>query len=92
MHTHETDGHHSIAEMAEAAVKRGYSHIAITDHSKALAMANGLDEQRLLDQIEEVRQVSELFENLTILSGCEVDVLEDGAWISMMKSWRSSTL
>lgn len=78
MHTHETDGHHSIAEMAEAALKRGYSHIAITDHSKALAMANGLDEQRLLDQIEEVRQVSEQFENLTILSGCEVDVLQDG--------------
>lgn len=78
MHTHETDGHHSIAEMAEAAVAKGYTHMAITDHSKALAMANGLDEKRLLDQIEEVRQVSDQFENLTILAGCEADILKDG--------------
>ncbi len=78
MHTHETDGRHSIAEMAEAAKNRGYTHIAITDHSQALAMANGLDEKRLLDQIEKVRRVSEEFDGFTILAGCEVDILQDG--------------
>ena len=78
MHTHETDGHHSIEEMAAAAIKKGYTHIAITDHSKALAMANGLDEKRLLEQIEEVRRASDQLENLTILAGCEVDILKDG--------------
>ena len=78
MHTHETDGHHSIAEMAEAAKSKGYTHIAITDHSQALAMANGLDEKRLLEQIEEVRRVSDEFEDFTILAGCEVDILQDG--------------
>lgn len=78
MHTHETDGHHSIAEMAEAGKKKGYTHIAITDHSQALAMANGLDEKRLLEQIEEVRRVSDEFEDFTILAGCEVDILKDG--------------
>ncbi len=78
MHTHETDGHHSIAEMAQAAIKKGYTHIAITDHSKALAMANGLDEKRLLDQIEEVRRVSDEFDDFTILAGCEVDIRQEG--------------
>ncbi len=78
MHTHATDGRYSIEEMAEAAEKAGYSYIAITDHSKALAMANGLDEKRLLDQMQQVRQVSGKFKKLTILSGCEVDILRDG--------------
>jgi DNA polymerase (family 10) len=78
MHTHATDGHHSIEEMALAAAEAGYSHIAITDHSKALAMANGLDEKRLLEQIREVRDVSARFKKITILAGCEVDILQDG--------------
>ena len=64
--------------MAEAAQSLGRRFIAITDHSKALAMANGLDEKRLLDQIKEVREISQRFENFTILSGCEVDILQDG--------------
>ena len=78
MHTTATDGHFSISEMAEAAQSLGRRFIAITDHSKALAMANGLDEKRLLDQIKEVREISKRFENFTILSGCEVDILQDG--------------
>ena len=78
MHTHATDGRYSIEEMADAAEKAGYSYIAITDHSKALAMANGLDEKRLLDQIRKVRDASEKLSKLTILSGCEVDILRDG--------------
>ena len=78
MHTRASDGHHSIEEMARAASEAGYTHLAITDHSKALAMANGLNETRLLAQIAEVRETSEKFEDLTILSGCEVDILSDG--------------
>jgi DNA polymerase (family 10) len=78
MHTTATDGRFSIEEMAEAAQQAGYTHMAITDHSKALAMANGLDERRLLAQIEQVREASKKFDGLTILSGCEVDILRDG--------------
>ena len=78
MHTTETDGHFSMNEMAEAARAKGYHYIAITDHSKALAMANGLDEKRLLGQIEQVHETSEQWEDFTILSGCEVDILQDG--------------
>ncbi len=78
MHTTETDGHFSMNEMAAAARAKGYRYIAITDHSKALAMANGLDEKRLLGQIEQVRETSEQWEDFTILSGCEVDILRDG--------------
>ena len=78
MHTTATDGHFSIAEMAEAAQRLGHRFVAITDHSKALAMANGLDEKRLLGQIKEVSEISKRFENFQILSGCEVDILQDG--------------
>ena len=78
VHTIETDGHFSMSEMAEAARSKGYRYIAITDHSKSLAMANGLDEKRLLRQIEQVRETSARWEDFTILSGCEVDILQDG--------------
>tara|TARA_Y100000588_G_scaffold395181_1_gene520910 strand:+ start:4010 stop:5734 length:1725 start_codon:yes stop_codon:yes gene_type:complete len=78
MHTTESDGYFSMNEMAEAARKKGYQYIAITDHSKALAMANGLDESRLLKQIKQIREASERWEDFTILSGCEVDILQNG--------------
>ncbi len=78
MHTTATDGRFGIEEMADAAKQAGYTHMAITDHSKALAMANGLNEERLLEQIQQVRRASEKFDNFTILSGCEVDILRDG--------------
>ena len=57
MHTTASDGHNSIREMAEAALACGYKYIAITDHSKNLAMTNGLDEKRALEQIKQVREV-----------------------------------
>lgn len=80
MHTHETDGRNSIREMAEAAIACGYSYIAITDHSKALAMTNGLDETRALQHIERIRQVErELEGRIRIFTGIEVDILADGA-------------
>ena len=55
-HTTETDGHNSIREMAEAGLARGYQYIAITDHSKNLAMVNGLDEARALEHIRRIRE------------------------------------
>jgi DNA polymerase (family X) len=59
MHTTESDGSNSIREMAEAAIARGLEYIAITDHSKALAMANGMDDKRALAHAKRIRQVSD---------------------------------
>ena len=78
MHTTATDGRASIREMAEAARSRGYRYIAITDHSKALAMTNGLDEQRALAQIKEIRKADQQVEGIRILAGIEVDIHRDG--------------
>ncbi len=58
--------------------KRGYEYIAITDHSKFLRVANGLDEDRLKRQIEEINQLNERYDDFTILKGIEMDILPDG--------------
>jgi DNA polymerase (family 10) len=80
MHTVATDGKNSIREMAEAALARGYRYIAITDHSKSLIIANGLDEKRALEHAERVRQVDREMEGkIRVLTGIEVDILGDGA-------------
>ena len=80
MHTHATDGHNSIREMADAAIERGYEYIAITDHSKNLAMTNGLDETRALEHIQRIRQVDREMEGrIRVYTGIEVDILGDGA-------------
>ncbi|HWE87522.1 MAG TPA: DNA polymerase/3'-5' exonuclease PolX [Terracidiphilus sp.] len=80
MHTHETDGRNSIREMAEAAIACGYQYIAITDHSKALAMTNGLDETRALAHIQRIKDVEREMEGrIRIFTGIEVDILADGA-------------
>ncbi len=79
MHTTATDGHNSIREMAEAALACGYGYIAITDHSKFLAMANGLDEKRALEQIQRIREVDRQMEGrIRVFTGIEVDILADG--------------
>jgi DNA polymerase (family 10) len=78
MHTTASDGRYSIEEMAEAGRKAGYGFIAITDHSKALSMANGLNEERVLKQIAEVKEISKKLDGFTILTGSEVDILRDG--------------
>ena len=78
MHTVETDGRNTIEEMAEAAKVRGYHYIAITDHSKNLAFANGLDDKRALMHIQRIRSASDQIEGITILAGVEVDILADG--------------
>jgi DNA polymerase (family 10) len=78
MHTTATDGRNSIGEMASSARDVGYEYVAITDHSKALAMTGGLDEKALAKQIKEVDQVSAKLGNIKILKGIEVDILDDG--------------
>ncbi len=77
MHTTATDGTASIHEMAEAARARGLKYIAITDHSKRVTMANGLDAERLRKHWAEIRKVREDFSDLEILCGIECDILED---------------
>jgi DNA polymerase (family 10) len=79
MHTTETDGRATLEEMAAAARECGYRYIAITDHSKALAMANGLDEKRAVDFARHVREINRDGLGIRIFSGLECDILRDGA-------------
>jgi len=76
--TNWTDGAHSIKEMAEAAAKAGLQYIAVTDHTKRLAMTGGLDERRLAQQGREIDKLNEQFKELKILKGTECDILKDG--------------
>jgi DNA polymerase (family X) len=78
MHTVETDGKNTIEEMAEAAQARGYKYMAITDHSKNLAFANGLDDTRALAHIQRIRDAGRKLDGITIFAGIEVDILADG--------------
>jgi DNA polymerase (family 10) len=77
MHTTATDGTASIREMAEAAKKRALKYVAITDHSKRVTMANGLDAKRLRKHWEEIDKVNEAIKGIEILKGIECDILED---------------
>ncbi|QEG22739.1 DNA polymerase/3'-5' exonuclease PolX [Mariniblastus fucicola] len=79
MHTTATDGKNSIEEMADAAKARGLKYIAITDHSKRVSMANGLDEGRLLEQWETIDAINAAADDsFVILKGIECDILENG--------------
>ena len=78
MHTTETDGRATLAEMAEAGRAHGYEYIAITDHSKALAMANGLDEKRAVAFAAQVREINRGEIGIHVFSGLECDILKDG--------------
>jgi DNA polymerase (family 10) len=78
MHTVETDGRATLEEMAAAARDHGYQYIAITDHSKALAMANGLDEARVVAFAKHVRKIGDKL-GIHVFSGIECDILRDGA-------------
>ena len=79
MHTKETDGRATLEEMAEAARERGYEYIAITDHSKSLAMTNGLDEARAVAFARRVREMNQDGLGIRVLSGIECDILRGGA-------------
>jgi DNA polymerase (family X) len=78
MHTTETDGRDELRAMAEAAHRLGHDYIAITEHSRALAMANGLDERRALEHARRVRGLNGTIHGLTLLAGIECDILPDG--------------
>ncbi len=78
MHTVETDGRNTIEEMAETAKARGYKYMAITDHSKNLAFANGLDDKRAVAHIARIRAAGKKIDGITIFAGIEVDILADG--------------
>ena len=79
MHTDATDGKNTLREMAEAAAAHGYEYIAITDHTKHLAMMAGLDDARAVKHLEHIRQVEHEMEgHIRIFTGMEVDILADG--------------
>jgi len=78
MHSTASDGKNSIEEMAEAARKLGHEYIAITDHSKAVTVANGLDEKRATAHIKKIHGLSEKELGIRVLAGAEVDILKDG--------------
>jgi DNA polymerase (family X) len=78
MHTTASDGKNSIEEMAQAAKSLGYEYIALTDHSKAVTVANGLDEKRTLEQIKKIQAANARNPGIRILASSEVDVLKNG--------------
>ena len=77
-HTQATDGHNSLEEMARAAKKRGLHYLAITEHSRHLTVAKGLDAERLARQMTEIDRLNAELHGMTLLKGIEVDILEDG--------------
>lgn len=77
-HTTASDGRDTLEAMAEEAMDLGLQYLGIADHSKASFQANGLDETRLLEQVEAIRNLNEGFEKFRLFSGTEVDVLKDG--------------
>ena len=77
-HSKATDGHNSIKEMALAAREFGFDYLAITEHSRHLTVAHGLDATRLLKQIDEIDKLNEKLTGITLLKGIELDILEDG--------------
>jgi DNA polymerase (family 10) len=79
MHTTESDGRESLETMVAEAKKRGLEYIAITDHSQALSMANGLDESRTYAHAERIRACSKTQKGITVLAGIECDILADGS-------------
>lgn len=78
-HTEASDGSASVLTMAQAARRIGHAWLAITDHSPVLEVANGLDAERLREQLREVSEADEMLAPFRVLSGCEVDILEDGS-------------
>lgn len=78
MHTTASDGKNSIEEMGNAARELGYEYIALTDHSKAVTVANGMDEKRTLEQIAKIREAQTRVKDIRLLAGIEVDILKTG--------------
>lgn len=78
-HTKATDGHDTLEGMALAARERGLTYLAITEHTRHLSIAHGLDQTRLLRQMEEIDRLNGQLKDITVLKGVEVDILEDGS-------------
>jgi DNA polymerase (family 10) len=78
-HTNATDGDDTLADMAAAACERGYEYMAITDHTKRLAMVHGQTARRLASQIAKIERLNAKMKGFTILKGAEVDILDDGS-------------
>jgi DNA polymerase (family X) len=78
MHSTESDGKNTLEEMAAAAKQLGHEYIAMTDHSKAVTVANGLDEKRMAEHIKRMHGVSDSGIGIRVLAGAEVDILKDG--------------
>ena len=78
LHTVDTDGKMSIEDLIECAIKKGYEYMAVTNHSKLVRIANGMDEKRLLKHIENIRKTARKYRNIAVLAGVEVDILKDG--------------
>lgn len=78
-HTTASDGHETLAEMAEEAIDLGLQYLGIADHSKASFQANGLDETRLLAQIEAIAKLNASYEHFRLFAGSEVDIHKDGS-------------
>ncbi|WP_163101285.1 DNA polymerase/3'-5' exonuclease PolX [Peribacillus alkalitolerans] len=79
MHSTWSDGAYSIEEMIEACRTKGYSYMAITDHSQYLKVANGLTPERLREQREYIKELNKKYDDILILSGVEMDILPDGS-------------
>jgi DNA polymerase (family 10) len=79
VHTKRTDGHDTIEELVAAAKKRGYSYIAITDHSKHVTIAHGLKPAQVRQEIKEIDRINKRLKGFTVLKATELDILEDGA-------------
>jgi len=79
MHTTASDGKNSIEEMGRAAAELGYEYIALTDHSQAVTVANGMDEKRTLEQIKKIRAAQERVPGIRLLAGIEVDIKKNGS-------------
>jgi DNA polymerase (family 10) len=79
VHSNWSDGHDSIEDMALAARARGYRYIAVTDHSKGLGIAHGLNEERVREQRTEINRLNEILKDFRVLAGIEVDIRADGS-------------
>ncbi|MGC9286606.1 MAG: DNA polymerase/3'-5' exonuclease PolX [Hydrogenobaculum sp.] len=79
MHTTYSDGKASLRQMVQTCYELGYKYIVISDHTKSLRVAGGLDEEGFRNQWKEIEQVQKEYKDMTILRGCEVDILEDGS-------------
>lgn len=77
VHTKESDGNHTLEELVDGARAKGYEYIAITDHSKGLGIANGLNEERIMEEKKEIDALNKKLKGFKILFGIEVDIKSD---------------